>query len=91
MVGPDAGAVYQLDPRLPRESQRIVVSAVAGGGIKLVKVVLYVDGHALVSFSAPPYKAMWQLEAGEHHFWAEGVDAGGNTVQSEKVRIGVEE
>lgn len=91
MVGPDAGAVYQLDPRLPRESQRIVVSAVAGGGTKLVKVVLYVDGHALASFSAPPYKAMWQLEAGEHHFWAEGVDAGGNTVQSEKVRIGVEE
>ncbi len=27
MVGPDAGAVYRLDPALPRESQRIVVSA----------------------------------------------------------------
>ncbi|MBN1139039.1 MAG: PBP1A family penicillin-binding protein, partial [Anaerolineae bacterium] len=77
MVGPDAGSVYRLDPALPRESQRILVSAVAGGGVALVEVVLYVDGLPLARFGAPPYKVMWQLEAGQHRFWAEGVDAGG--------------
>ena len=89
MVGPDSGAVYQLDRGLPRESQRIAVSAVAGGGAALVEVVLYVDGRPLTRLSAPPYKVMWQLEAGEHYFWAEGVDAVGNSIQSEKVRISV--
>ena len=89
MVGPDAGAVYRLDAALPQESQRIVVSAVAG--VTLGEVTLYVDGHALARFGAPPYKVMWQLEAGEHRFWAEGIDAQGKQVRSEEVGVSVRE
>jgi hypothetical protein len=91
MVGPDAGSVYQLDAAQPRESQRIVVSAVAGDGVTLVELILYVDGHPLARFGAPPYRVMWQLEAGEHRFWAEGIDAGGNQIVSNEVRVSVKE
>jgi len=90
MVGPDAGSVYQLDPALPRESQRIVVSAVAGNGATLVEVTLYVDGHPLARFSAPPYRVMWQLAPGDHRFWAEGVDIDGNRIRSEEVGVRVD-
>ena len=90
MVGPDAGSVYQLDPALRRESQRIVVSAVPGNGVALAEVVLYVDGRPLARFRAPPYRVMWQLEAGQHRFWAEGVDAGGNRIRSEEVGVRVD-
>ncbi len=91
LVGPDAGAVYQLDPAQPRESQRIVVSAVAGDGVTLAEVILYVDGHPLARFGAPPYKVMWQLQAGLHRFWAEGIDAGGNRLLSNEVQLSVQE
>jgi membrane carboxypeptidase/penicillin-binding protein len=91
MVGPDAGSVYQLDPALPRESQRIVVSAVAGLGVTLVEVILYVDGRPLARFGAPPYRVMWQLEAGQHRFWAEAVDASGNRLLSNEVRSSVKD
>jgi membrane peptidoglycan carboxypeptidase len=90
MVGPDAGSVYQLDPALPRGSQRIVVSALPGDGMTLVEVTLYVDGRALARFGAPPYRVMWQLEAGVHRFWAEGMDANGNRTVSEEVGLRVD-
>jgi hypothetical protein len=60
----------------------------AAGG-SLSQVTIYVDGSALQTFTAPPYQTWWQLAAGEHHFWAEGVGANGEVVTSEEVRITV--
>ncbi len=86
---PDEGAVYQLDPSLPRDVQRIRVAARPGSGASPVEVTLFVDGQPLAHFRRPPYRAFWPLEEGEHTFWAEGVDVEGALISSNRVRIRV--
>jgi len=88
---PDEGDSYLLDSTLPRDAQKIAVTAHGGAGVTLREVSLYVDGRLLARFEAPPYKVLWQLEAGEHLFWAEGLDAEGELVRSEQVRVVVRE
>jgi len=87
LTGPDAGAVYKLDPATPPSRQRIRVSAAAE--VTLKGVVLWVDDSPLVEFQAPPYEVTWQLEAGEHSFQARGLDAAGEEVVSDVVWITV--
>jgi len=86
---PDRGAVYRLDPALPRDAQRIAVAAWAGA--PLAQVTLLVDGRPLAQFSVPPYEAHWPLQAGQHVFVAEGVNAAGEAVRSDEVRVEVRE
>ena len=90
MSSPDQGAVYRLDPALPRGAQKIEVAARAGTGKSLREVTLLVDGQPLARFGAPPYKALWQLEAGRHVFSAEGMTVGGERVVSGGVWIEVQ-
>jgi hypothetical protein len=47
------------------------------------------DGNLLETLASPPYQAWWSLSSGEHHFWAEGVNANGGTVKSDVVTISV--
>jgi len=89
MAEPDAGAVYQLDPGLPHEAQRIRVSARAAADAVLSEVTLVVDGRPLVRFSAPPYEALWPLEPGEHVFAAEGLTPAGERVVSDEIWVEV--
>jgi 1A family penicillin-binding protein len=89
MGSPDDGAVYRLDPALPRDAQRIEVLAYPGTGVSLREVTLLVDGRPLAQLGAPPYKALWRLEPGVHAFSAEGVDVNGKRVASNKVRVEV--
>jgi len=89
LTSPDAGAVYRLDPTLPRDAQRIAIAAEAAPGI--TEVTLLLDSRPLAQFSAPPYTVLWPLEPGEHSFSAVGVDAEGERVSSEAVRITVGE
>ena len=91
MVNPDAGAAYALDPGLPREAQRITVSARPGADTRLVEVTLLVDGQPLVRLGEPPYEVLWKLEPGRHVFTAMGVADGGNQVASDEVWIDVRE
>jgi 1A family penicillin-binding protein len=90
MSSPDAGAIYRLDPALPRDAQRIVISARPGVGISLARVTLLVDGRPLAEFGAPPYQARWQLEPGAHVFTAEGIDASGKQVAGNEVWVQVQ-
>jgi membrane carboxypeptidase/penicillin-binding protein len=89
ITAPDRGAVYRLDPTLPRAAQRISVSA--SSGVPLREVTLLVDGRPLARFGAPPYRMLWQLQPGLHTFRAEGLGADGTTVTSGEVRIEVRE
>lgn len=89
MAAPDEGAVYRLDPGLPRPAQRIAISARRGSGIALRQVTLFVDGRPLAQFHAAPYEILWPLEPGIHLFWAEAVGAGDERVESNRVRIEV--
>jgi hypothetical protein len=91
MTAPDQGAAYQIDRGLPRDAQRILVAARPGAGAALGPVTLYLDGRPLATFQGPPYQVYWALEPGSHAFWAEGVDAQGDTVRSGEVEIGVKE
>jgi 1A family penicillin-binding protein len=91
MTGPDQGAIFRIDPGLPRESQRILVAARPGAGARLAQVTLLVDGRPLATFGGTPYQVFWELEPGLHTFWAEGVDASGQAVRSGEVRIEVRE
>jgi 1A family penicillin-binding protein len=89
MSSPDSGAVYRLDPGLPRDAQQIEVSAWFGGAIRLSEVTLLVDGVPLARFEEPPYSARWRLELGLHLFSAEGKAANGDRVSSNQVRVEV--
>jgi membrane carboxypeptidase/penicillin-binding protein len=91
MSSPDHGAVYLLDAGLPRDAQRLVVSAYPGQGASLREVTLWAGGRLLARFEAPPYKTLWQLERGVHAFWAEGISAGGERIKSAEVRVTVRE
>jgi 1A family penicillin-binding protein len=91
MGSPDEGAVYRLDPALPRDAQQIEVMAYAGAGVSLREVTLLVDGQPLARFGAPPYKALWRLEPGRHVFSAEGVTVSGERVASDDVAVEVRE
>ncbi len=91
MTGPDAGAVYRLDPTLPRDAQRVEVGARPGAGVSFVEVMLLADGQPLARFGAPPYEVLWRLEAGVHQFSAEGVLANGERVRSNEVWLEVRE
>jgi 1A family penicillin-binding protein len=88
---PDEGAVYRLDPALPRDAQRIEVLAYAGAGVSLREVTLLVDGQLLAHVGAPPYKTLWRLEPGRHVFSAEGVAVSGERVVSDEVWVEVRE
>ena len=57
------------------------------GGIS--QVTIWVDGNLLTTLSSPPYQAWRTLLAGEHRFWAEGVNVVGETVKSDVVTITV--
>jgi penicillin-binding protein 1C len=91
MTSPDAGAVYRLDPALPRDAQRILIAAHQGFGHALGQVTLLVDGRPLAEFGAPPYQTWWQLEPGAHLLSAEGLDASGQPVHSSGVWIQVQQ
>jgi membrane carboxypeptidase/penicillin-binding protein len=86
---PDAGAIYWLDPALPRDAQRIRVSAWAEVAVR--EVTLLVDGQPLIRLGKPPYQALWRLEPGRHAFAAEGITLGGQAVVSGEVWIEVRE
>jgi hypothetical protein len=74
---------------LPRDAQRIAVSAYPSRDGGLREVTLWIDGLLLSRLVAPPYETLWQLFPGVHSFWAEGISASGDQIKSEEVRITV--
>ena len=91
MSSPDPGAIFRLDPTLPRDAQRIEVAARPGVGVALAEVTLLVDGQPLARLGAPPYTALWLLEPGSHLFSAEGETSNGERVLGNEVWVEVRE
>jgi membrane carboxypeptidase/penicillin-binding protein PbpC len=89
VISPDPNSVFRLDPRLPARNQRIVLSAQLSGEEDLQRVILHVDGQPVAVVTAPPYRAFWPLERGEHLITAVGYHADGVALESEPVRIAV--
>ena len=87
VVSPAPNTTFALSSQLPLEFQRVEVMAQARTATPLQQVTLLLDDQPLVTLSRPPYRALWQLEAGAHQVRAVGVDAGGLPMESETVRF----
>lgn len=87
LVSPTPNTTYRITPDLDISSQQLPVQALVGTGF--TQVTIYVDGKPLQTFSAPPYQTWWELSAGEHQFWVEGVNANGEVIKSDVVTITV--
>jgi 1A family penicillin-binding protein len=88
LLRPAAGAVFTISPGVPRERQRIVLSAQAGEGA--ARLTIYMDGQPLATFARPPYRAFWQLAPGAHRALVEVEDQQGKKRRSEEVDFVVE-
>ncbi|RME47193.1 MAG: penicillin-binding protein [Chloroflexi bacterium] len=89
VVNPAPNTTFALSAQLPAEFQRVEVMAQARTTTPLRQVTLLVDGRPLATLDRPPYRALWQLEAGMHQVRAVGVTLDGRQVESEAVRFKV--
>jgi hypothetical protein len=72
--------VFALNAAVPRERQRIMLEARAGA--PGAQVTILINGAAVAQFDAPPYRALWPLEPGEHRARVEARDAQGQVWRS---------
>jgi penicillin-binding protein 1C len=87
LLSPHPNTTYHIDPNFDLSSQQLQIEAAVGEGIS--QVTIWVDGNLLITLSSPPYQAWWTLSAGEHRFWAQGVNGNEETVKSDVVIIRV--
>ena len=87
MLSPEPDGSYRISDKLALSDQQLPVETAAGQGVNGIS--LWVDGRRLVSPASAPYLLWWQLSAGTHQFWAEGVSADGAAVKSNVVQITV--
>ncbi len=94
LTSPDNGATYRIDRSVPLASQRIVISAETSAALTGVTLYRRTGDAApveLAQWSATPYRITWILAPGDHIFYAAGVNARGQRVESNAVQIKVEE
>jgi membrane carboxypeptidase/penicillin-binding protein PbpC len=87
IVSPFQNDRFRLSKALPREDQRLMIEARAGGQASFAQVTLFVDDQALESFASSPYQTWWILEPGEHHIHAVGRTAAGKEYTSEPIMV----
>lgn len=88
VTSPAPNTTFALTSQLPPDAQRIEIAARLNTSLR--EVILLVDGQPLATLTQPPYRALWQLAAGEHTVQAMGVDGDGRRVESEVIRFKVE-
>jgi penicillin-binding protein 1C len=87
LLSPPANTTYRIDPDFDAAAQQLQIEVAAGGAVS--QITVWIDGTLLTTLSSPPYETWWSLSAGEHHFWAEGVNASGEIIKSDTVAITV--
>jgi membrane carboxypeptidase/penicillin-binding protein PbpC len=87
MISPEPDSTYRLSDKLALSDQQLPVETAAGQGV--TGISLWVDGRQLGSRASAPYLLWWQLSAGTHQFWAQGLSAEGETVKSDVIQITV--
>jgi len=87
LLSPPANTTYRIDPDFDAAAQQLQIEIAAGGAVS--QITIWIDGTLLTTLSSPPYETWWSLSAGEHYFWAEGVNTNGETVKSEEIVITV--
>ena len=87
LLSPAPNTTYRIDPHFDPSAQQLEIKATVGQGIS--QVMIWVDGNPFADLASAPYQAWWSLSAGEHQFWAQGINANGETVKSEVIIITV--
>ncbi|MBN2148879.1 MAG: penicillin-binding protein 1C [Anaerolineales bacterium] len=84
---PPAYSIFQITSALPSDSQRIPIEAI--GPADLQEVSLWIDDLLLASFTQPPYRTWWALQAGDHQVWASAITTSGETLTSTAITFSV--
>jgi hypothetical protein len=87
MISPEPDSNYRISDKLALSDQQLPIETAAGQGVSGIS--LWVDGRQLGICDSAPYLLWWQLSAGAHQFWAQGVSADGGKVKSEVIEITV--
>lgn len=87
MLSPEPDATYRISDKLALSDQQLPIETAVGQGLSGIS--LWVDGRQLGSCATAPYLLWWQLSAGVHQFWAQGVSTEGQTVKSSVIQITV--
>jgi penicillin-binding protein 1C len=87
MISPEPDSTYRISDKLALSDQQLPIEAAAGQGV--TGITLWVDDRQLGSCASGPYLLWWQLSAGTHQFWAQGVSADGQTVKTNIIQISV--
>jgi len=87
LISPEPDSTYRISDKLALSDQQLPIETSAGQGV--TGISLWVDGRQLGSCASAPYLLWWQLSAGTHQFWAQGLSADGETVKSKVVQITV--
>ena len=66
ITSPVNGARFRLDPRLPRDAQRVAFTLEASRPLEGVDGMLWLDGAPVARFDRLPFELFWPLEPGEH-------------------------
>jgi membrane carboxypeptidase/penicillin-binding protein PbpC len=83
ITSPDPQTVYQISPRLPRESQRVPFRVISASPISTVTFLL--NDTPVGSVTASPFELWWPLEPGTFQLKARAALASGETVETESV------
>jgi 1A family penicillin-binding protein len=87
LTSPAPLTTYQITSTLPLSDQRIALEAT--GIDNLSSVTLMLDGQAIATLNAPPYRAWWQLAPGKHQAWVEAETIDGEHLTSSRVEFEV--
>ena len=87
IISPEPNSTFRISDKLALLDQQLPIETAAGQGV--TGISLWVDGRQLGSCASAPYLLWWQLSAGTHQFWAQGVSADGDTVKSNVIKISV--
>jgi penicillin-binding protein 1C len=89
LTSPTDNATYKITPDLSLTAQQLALSTRTASDF--AQVTFFADGSPLETILTPPYQSWWTLSVGVHQFWAEGINANGETVKSNAVTVTVVE
>ncbi|MCP4426631.1 MAG: penicillin-binding protein 1C [Chloroflexi bacterium] len=87
LISPDPNTIYRISSQLPPEAQKLRFEAVAGENLS--QVTLWVNDKPLATITEPPFEAWQPIAPGQHTAWADGRDAAGNRITSERISFEV--
>jgi hypothetical protein len=88
LTSPDPNTVVVLDPHLPRDAQRIEVSAQVS--VDATRVEFMADGQVWATVASASYRAWWAIQPGPHRIQVVAVLRDGTRIASEPVVVEVE-